>query len=150
MEIWKDIDILEGYEISSFGRIKSKQYDLILKTSVTRGYERIIIKKKNYLIHVLVAKAFLPNPENKPQIDHIDRNKLNNSVDNLRWVTISENNINRVFPLPTATGERNIHILKGWFQVKIKRNKQWIFTKVYRTLEEAVEARNLFYEKNNL
>lgn len=150
MEEWKDIPELPFYEISSFGRVRSKGSDQVLKTNICRGYERVCIYHKSIYIHKAVAKTFLPNPENKPQIDHINRNKLDNRLENLRWVTSSENNINRNMPIPKSTGERNIQLLKGWFQVHIKRNKQYVFSKVYRTLEEAIEARNLFYEKNNL
>lgn len=63
-----------------------------------KGYLSVSINCKNYYVHRLVAETFLPNPENKPEIDHIDRNPSNNSVVfgkvNLRWCTHSENNRN--------------------------------------------------------
>lgn len=59
------------------------------------GYRRVCIKGKLYLVHRLVAETFLKNPENKSQIDHIDRDKSNNDVSNLRWVTNQENQYNR-------------------------------------------------------
>lgn len=59
------------------------------------GYLVVTIKGKNYRAHRLVAEAFIPNPENKKEIDHIDRCPAHNNVENLRWVTRSENNRNR-------------------------------------------------------
>lgn len=75
----------------SFFTMSFKKLKLSIKQD---GYLVLIIsspKRKSYLIHRAVAEAFIPNPENKPQVDHIDCNKLNNSVDNLRWCTHLEN-----------------------------------------------------------
>lgn len=68
----------------------------ILKSYVeTNGYKRVVLsidgKRKLYYVHRLLAEAFIDNPENKDCVNHIDGNKLNNSVDNLEWVTYSEN-----------------------------------------------------------
>ena len=67
---------------------------------MSKGYRTIGLWKngfcKNICVHRLVAQAFIPNPENKPQIDHIDGNPLNNKVDNLRWVTAKENIANPI------------------------------------------------------
>lgn len=103
-EIWKDIPNYEGlYQVSNFGRIKSlikwniskKKFEknqLIRKTRINfKGYETIKLSKngfdKNFQIHRLVAQAFIPNPNNLPQINHKDENKLNNNVNNLEWCT---------------------------------------------------------------
>lgn len=59
------------------------------------GYKLIMFKGKSYRVHRLVAETFIPNSENKPQIDHIDRDPSNNDVENLRWVTAQENSLNR-------------------------------------------------------
>lgn len=115
-EIWKDIKDFEGlYQVSNLGRIKrlpKKVYnnglknknkyfiskEIILKPStISKGYKGVILTKdkKRYpkKVHRLVAQEFIPNPENKPQINHIDCNKTNNSVENLEWCTNSENQI---------------------------------------------------------
>ena len=96
-EIWKDIEDYNGlYQISSFGRVKSTRYNRYLKLIFNKkGYARIHLNKKGKLksfrVHRLVASAFIPNPDNKPQVNHKDGNKTNNCIDNLEWVTNEEN-----------------------------------------------------------
>lgn len=98
-EIWRDVIGYEGlYQVSNFGRVKSFKNNKIkiLKSNVgIGGYLRVVLckdfDKKNRFVHVLVAKAFIPNPENKRQVNHIDGNKQNNRVDNLEWNTPAEN-----------------------------------------------------------
>lgn len=98
-EIWVDIKGFEGlYQISNLGRVKSVTRNLIRKIQVNKkhiyGYCEITLSKNNkdfrYKIHHLVAEHFIPNPYNKPQVNHIDGNKLNNTVSNLEWVTYEE------------------------------------------------------------
>ena len=147
MEIYKVINDFPNYEVSTYGNIRSK--NCILKPIIKRGYVIVQLyyenKRKFYSVSRLVAQAFIPNPENKPKVDHKDRNKLNNNINNLRWVTSSENNINRNMLLP-KTGERNIHLVKGYYQVSIKRNKKYVYDKYFKTLEEAKTARDNFLE----
>ena len=98
-EIWKDIPGFEGYyQVSNLGKVRHlfKHYTKIKKTTIDSwGYEAISLCV-NYVpstrkIHRLVALAFIPNPENKPFVNHKDGNKLNNRLENLEWVTQSEN-----------------------------------------------------------
>ena len=102
MEIWKDVVGYEGYyQVSNLGRVKSLNYrgskkEKILATNLERtGYVRTHLCKegqhKTIRIHRLVAEAFLPNPDNKNCIDHINTNRADNRVENLRWVTHEEN-----------------------------------------------------------
>ena len=97
IERWESIPFLDGYEISNLGRVKSSFFPnnkrgKILQPRIDKhGYLRIIIRKKGYFIHRLVAIAFIQNAENKPQINHIDGNKSNNNANNLEWCTIEEN-----------------------------------------------------------
>lgn len=99
-EIWKPIpkeivDGIDGYSVSSLGRIKNRS-GRITTGNKHSGYLRISIYPRAYLLHTIVAKVFLPNPENKPIINHIDGNKENARLDNLEWVTSSENSIHAI------------------------------------------------------
>ena len=105
-EIWKDIEGYESlYQVSNLGRVKSlarntgNQYanaDRILKQKVCKtGYMSVGLVKdkrqKHFFVHRLVAMAFIPNPDNLPQVNHKDEDKTNNCVENLEWCTIQHN-----------------------------------------------------------
>lgn len=111
MEEWKDINGFEGlYQVSNFGNVKSLaryvnhwqgglrfRKEKILKPFIKQGYHYVDFgRKKQYRVHRLVAQTFLDNPYDKPDVNHIDGNKLNNEVNNLEWVTASENMIHLV------------------------------------------------------
>ena len=85
-EIWKDIDNLSKYQISNKGRVKNKITGRILSNyNLCKGYKGITLCGFRYKIHRLVAKAFIPNPNNLPFINHKDENPANNNVENLEW-----------------------------------------------------------------
>lgn len=90
MEVWKPIQELPGYSVSNEGRVRKDSNGQIMVLSKNGGYCRITITKH---VHRLVAEAFIEKPEdvNKCWVDHIDGNRSNNNVKNLRWVTPSEN-----------------------------------------------------------
>lgn len=100
MEIWKDIPNYEGlYQVSNLGRIRSlynyRKYN-ILTQNIKRGYYQIGLRKngvrKWHQVQRLVALAFIPNPNNLPQVNHKNENKLDNNVNNLEWCSVSYNN----------------------------------------------------------
>ena len=110
MEVWKDIKGFEGlYQISNLGRVRSldrpvkqrgnsiqiKKGKIIVQSKNHKGYPTTNMSKGNKRYgrptHRLVAETFIPNPENKDQVNHIDGDKLNNSVENLEWMTGKEN-----------------------------------------------------------
>lgn len=95
-EFWKDIEGYEGlYQISSFGRVKSlksrRGVKILRPWYAGEGYLQVALKKnrttkrEKFYVHRLVAKAFISNPTNLPQINHKDKNKKNNNVENLEW-----------------------------------------------------------------
>ena len=104
IEIWKDVPGYEGiYQVSNLGRIKSMSRirvngrakiltkDKILLSKTLNDYVKIGMTHKYVLAHRLIAKAFIPNPDNKPQVNHINGIKTDNRVVNLEWNTRSEN-----------------------------------------------------------
>lgn len=102
-EVWKVIPGFNNkYEVSNMGRVKSLMYKTprILKSGTSiagnpNGYQKVMLRKNNkthrLYVHILVAEAFLPNPENKPEVNHIDEVKTHNWATNLEWVTRKEN-----------------------------------------------------------
>lgn len=108
-EVWKDIPGYEGrYEVPSFGNIRSLDrvvHDTLGRirhlagrpkaVSTVQGYGHVSLcdghTEKHLQVHRIVAQTFIPNPEAKPEVNHIDGNKLNNRVNNLEWVTSKEN-----------------------------------------------------------
>lgn len=108
MEIWKDIEGYEGlYQVSNLGRVKSEdrwvnnhgtmefRKGRVLKENDNRGYKLVNLcvnnKKFKAKVHRLVAEAFVPNPENKPEVEHYNCDRGDNRACNLRWVTRTEN-----------------------------------------------------------
>ena len=142
-EEWKDIPQFAGrYSVSNYGEIKSNDYKIYhngkkenphsqivkgkkLKQSYNKDYARIRLinnngERKNYLVHRIVAEIFVPNPQSKQYVNHIDGNKKNNYFENLEWVTASENAIHSYgIGLSKVTEKTR----KSARETAIKRNK---------------------------
>ncbi len=176
-EIWKDIKGFENkYQISSLGNVKSiDRYDSLgrFKPSKLRtisiekdGYSYITLvgnksKSKSFFIHRLVAQAFLPLPKTKDlQINHIDGNKNNNSIDNLEWVTAQENVIHALKTGLRCSGEdhywaklTNAQVLEipnllnlGYTQKKISK----LYNVSYSTIKNICQKRKWNFISDNL
>lgn len=154
-EEWRDVVGYEGiYSISSFGRIVSNQRVANIKYGVRTvqskllspaikksGYSQVILSKggshKYALVHQLVAQAFIENPEHKPMVDHIDRNKQNNRVTNLRWCTLSENMNNPLTVEHCKQMNKDLRFPEHYIPVVALRNN--ILVKQYDSIKSAVE-----------
>lgn len=149
-EIFKDVTGYEGlYQISNLGRVKSLKYDKFMTPAISNGYQRIGFTKnsikKFYRVHRLVAQAFIPNPDNKPFVNHKDGVRDNNVVDNLEWCTISENEQHKyeVLGYEYPKGENNK------MAIKVNQyNKSGEFIKTYGCIRDA--ERDLVINKSNI
>ena len=161
VEIWKTIEDYPNYMISSMGRVKSLGNNKTRKEKIRKlqnskdGYLQIELWKngngKKYQVHRLVAEAFIDNPNNNPEIDHINTNKTDNRVCNLRWVTPKENMSN---PLTKNKMRKNSH-LKNKFGIEHPKSKPIIqFTldgKLVRKWESAKEVkRDLGFDNSSI
>ena len=156
-ELWADIQGCEGYKISSYGVVKCFMWDKtngrILKPQKTiGGYYAVKIRDKHYNIHRLVAIHFLERIDGKDCVDHIDRDKLNNHVSNLRWCDKRDNSLNRGLPKNNKSGHKGIFYRQDrnsyivfWMVEKKKRK-----SKMFPTLEEAIAFRDEVFKNGDL
>lgn len=150
-EIWKDVVGYVGlYQVSNLGRVKSCSHLVKckngyriqpckhLKNCFDNHYYHVTLflngKRKIYLVHRLVAQAFIPNPKNLPQVNHKDGNKTNNNAKNLEWVTCSEN-IKHAF----RVGLNHAHD-GGTSKPILAYDTNGIFVKEYKSTNEAARV----------
>ena len=143
---WKQIAEQPLYEVSDDGQIRNIGTGRILKLQYINGYKAVYVtrdkKTKGYLVHRLVARAFLPAPdEGAVCVDHINRDKTDNAVQNLRWVNSSQNNCNR-----KRWGSGDLHhitrLKNGWYVQFYTRGT--ITKQKFEKLEDAMAYRDRF------
>lgn len=162
-EIWKDIKGYEGsYQVSNLGRVKSISRVIktknnyrhitgrILKFNKNKwGYTLVYIISKNYAVHRLVASAFIPNPNNLPQVNHIDGDKDNNCVNNLEWCTASFN-LKEAYRLglkkPTRPNLGKSGKLNAISKTVYQFDKNGNFVKSYDSVREAYRQTKIYYK----
>lgn len=154
IEIWKDIEGFEGlYQVSNFGRVKSLKREIVRKDQVITLKEKILkfsIRKGGYLmtrlyngtgkqfsfyIHVLVARSFVVNSKNKPEVNHIDNDPSNNHSSNLEWVTHSEN-IKHSFKYGNSNNKGENHPSVKLTDEEVKQLRRLDKTMSYKKLGE--------------
>jgi outer membrane murein-binding lipoprotein Lpp len=148
MEEYKIIKNFEKYSVSNFGNVKNSITEHILKPADNgQGYLCVSLSRNgkgfNKRVNRLVAEAFLENPNNKPYVDHIDNNRANNRLENLRWATFSENQMNSSLCKVNTSGVKGVHYYKpyGKWMAHIRINRKKITIGYFKTLEEAQQAR---------
>ena len=142
-EIYKPAKGYKNYIVSSHGNVKHIHTGDVEQVLNINGYYYVNISnngvKYQYLVHRLVGDTFITNPENKTIVDHIDRVRTNNKVDNLRWVTNRENCFNR--STTNKSGYVGVHCTpNGKWKANLSINgKKYLGT--FKTIEEAIEYR---------
>ena len=142
-----DIEELPWYEINRNWDIKNKKTGCIRKLCISKRWYRVINVKVNdkyrlYSVHRLVAKAFIPNPLNLPEVNHINWDKTDNRVSNLEWVTSSQNAKHR------WDTWLNIYDNRDKRKAVLCYNKEWVFIKEYESLSEA--SRELWLSRGSI
>ena len=137
------------YIIYSNGIIWSIKRNKFLKASIQKntGYTRIGVDKKTYRIHRLVAQAFIPNPNNFPEVNHKDKNKANNHIDNLEWCTHREN-IEHSYG--TKYPGTYLHNRGNKYIAQIVHNKKTIYLGSYKTQKDAYDIIINYRNTHNL
>jgi hypothetical protein len=155
-----EIENYNKYLIYSDGRVWSKYTNKFLKPYLdNKGYYRVDLykdrKKKYFSIHRLIAIHFIdnPNPEELKFVDHIDRNRINNALSNLHWVTALQNSNNQGTFKHNTSGHKNIKIhntkyTSGWLFSKIVNTK--LIEKYFKTKVLAIAYKIYIYRKYNL
>ena len=145
-ERWHEVTIANTrYEVSSFGNLRNGEH-IIKQTLCKDGYKKYIYFHEGRLqylsIHRLVAGTFIPNPDKKRCVDHINRIRSDNRLENLRWATHQENSLNTKVR-QNSTSDKNIYLINGKYNVQIYR-KYKKFNKLCNTLTEAIKERDKY------
>ena len=135
-----DITDCPNYLIYDDGRIFSKKRKKFMKPSIDKdGYLSLLLydgeKYKRFSIHRLIALHYIPNPENKQTVDHIDRNKTNNKIENLRWATLTEQQINKNWK---GNQKKHKYIYKSNKTDSIVRIERLNIARNFKTIQQAL------------
>jgi len=153
---FKQIEGYPNYLIYEDGRVWSKNYNGgFMKPYIQNGYWKIPLskfcKKKKFFIHRLLAIHFIPNPENKPCVDHKDGVRTNNNLSNLRWVTRKENSRNQKKAKGVYLSKKNNGKNKKWIACWCEEGKK--NSKCFETEDEAISYRqamvDIYYNRYN-
>ena len=148
MEEWRQISEYENYEVSSYGNVRNKKTGRILKPGCNGGSMYVSLslnkKQKSFKVHQLVAICFIENPENKPQVNHIDKDGTNNKLSNLEWATAVENTAHKLLTLQVKTNQN----LKIWRVDKDSDEKIEFYNSIHDAAKWCVENNYAYSEHN--
>jgi len=155
---WRVITDFPNYEVSTDSQVRNKKTGRVLKPRADKdGYLGVGLRKDNKghtkRIHRIVGEAFIPNPDGKMVIDHINRDITDNRLENLRWATHSENNLNTGRRSDSTTGYKHINSdnTRDRWRIQIHSHKiSRYFSKSAWTLEQVVNIRNNLYEEHGI
>ena len=144
-EVWKLIEGYENYSVSTYGQVRNDKTKKVLKGTKDESGRLSFgfYKKQRFLIHRLVALAFIENLEDKSEVDHIDNDPSNNRVENLRWATRNENAMNTRVRTDNTSGIKGVRwnkLYQKW-EAYINIDKIKNHLGCYNTIEEATLAR---------
>jgi hypothetical protein len=107
-ERWLPIEAAPNYDVSTLGNVRRRQTAMLIKPSIShKGYRTVGLNNKTIRIGRAVALAFIPNPQNKSQVNHIDGDKQNDRITNLEWTTQSENQLHASYSLGKKVGQKS-------------------------------------------
>ena len=144
IEQWRLISGYDNYEVSSHGRVRNNTNGYIMKLNEQNGYKHICLRngesKHTHTVHRLVGFAFLNKNDEQTEVDHIDHNRGNNMVNNLRWVTKSENGRNRSIGTNNKSGTLGVRFNKdmweaSWYDENMKNKTKGFSVKKYGDAE---------------
>jgi hypothetical protein len=155
IEQWRLIDGYDNFEISSHGRVRNNKTSRIMKLQThNKGYVLIGLtkdkKQKLFLIHRLVGFAFLEKKDENIEVDHIDHNRANNMVNNLRWTTRSINGRNTSISKRNTSGHQGVHFnktMEAWFATWTEEKQRKKYFSVKKHGEEQAKQLAINYRK---